>query len=102
MEGTGSGSHAFYSVQGGRVTLRVKARPGARQDAILGVRGAELVVSVRVPAEKGKANAEIVRVLSRALDVPRADVVLKVGGGSPHKVFELPASAAAALQRFRP
>jgi len=100
VERTGSSSPAFYSVQGDRVILKVKAKPGARQDAILGVRGAELLVSVRVPAEKGRANAEIIRVLSKALDVPRADVILKLGGASPHKVFELPASAAAALQRL--
>lgn len=91
---------AFFSVHGDHVILRVKAKPGARQDAILGVRGAELVVAVRVPAEKGKANAEIIRVLSKALEVHRSEVTLKLGGASPHKVFELPASAAAALQRF--
>ncbi len=92
----------FYTVHGDTLTLRVKAKPGARQDAVLGVRGAELLVSVRAVAEKGKATAEVARVIADALGVPRDSVVLKLGPASPHKVFQLPAAAAAALQRLEP
>ena len=41
------------------MTLNVKAKPGARQDAVFGVRGGELLVAVRAVAEKGRANTEI-------------------------------------------
>jgi uncharacterized protein len=92
---------SFFSPQGDHLTLRVKAKPGARQDAVLGVRGAELLVSVRAVAEKGKANAEIAKVLAKALGIPRNTVELKLGGASPHKVFQLPAEAAAALRRLQ-
>lgn len=88
----------FYTVGAHAVTVRVKAKPGARQDAVLGVRGAELLVSVRAPAEKGRANDEIVRVLAAALGVSRDSVVLKLGGASPHKVLQVPLSAAPALE----
>ena len=91
----------FFSIQGNHVILRVKAKPGARQDSVGGVRAAELLVSVRVPAEKGRANAEIVRLLAKSLGIARDEVVLKLGGSSSHKVFELPLSAAAALARIR-
>ena len=91
----------LFSVQGNHLTLRVKAKPGARQDAVLGVRGAELLVSVRAVAEKGRANAEIAKVIAKALGVPRDSIVLKLGGASPHKVFQVPAEAAAALQRWQ-
>jgi uncharacterized protein YggU (UPF0235/DUF167 family) len=62
------------------------------------VRGGELLVSVRAVAEKGKANEEIARVLAKALGVARGSVTLKLGGASPHKVFQVPVAAAAALQ----
>jgi uncharacterized protein len=88
----------FYTAHAGNITLRVKAKPGARTDAVMGVRGAELLVSVRSVAEKGKANVEIVRVIAKALGVPRDSVVLKLGGASPHKVFQVPLEAAAALK----
>jgi uncharacterized protein len=94
------GESNFYTVHGDTLTLRVKAKPGARQDAVLGVRGAELLVSVRAVAEKGKATAEVARVIADALGVPREGIVLRLGGASPHKVFQAPAAAAAALRRL--
>ncbi len=91
---------AFFSVGAGAIVLRVKAKPHAREDAVLGVRAGELLVAVRAAAEKGRANAEIVRVLAKSLGVPRDGVVLKSGVGAPHKVFVVPLEAAAALRRF--
>ncbi len=90
----------FFSVRSGCVFLRVKAKPGAHEDSILGVRGSELIVAVRVPPEKGKANAEIARVLARALGVSRDEVVLKLGGSSAHKVYTVPLAAAARLGKL--
>ena len=89
-----------FSIRSGRIFLRVKAKPGARQDSILGVRGSELVVAVRVPPEKGRANAEIARVLAGELRVPRDEIVLKLGGSSPHKVFTVPLSASPLLGKL--
>ncbi|MGA2976883.1 MAG: DUF167 domain-containing protein [Spirochaetia bacterium] len=90
----------FFSVSKAGVHLRVKAKPGARKDAVLGVHGAELVIAVRAAAEKGKANAEIVKVLSRALKVSRGSVILKTGGSSAHKIFLLPPEAADVLEEM--
>ena len=91
----------FYTAHAGNITLRVKAKPGARADAVMGIRGAELLVSVRSAAEKGKANIEVARVIAKALGVPRDSVVLKLGGASPHKVFQVPLQAAAALRELQ-
>jgi uncharacterized protein len=90
----------YFSRNGSGVSLRVKAKPGGRKDAIVGVRGNELVVEVRAVAEKGRANEGIVRILAGALAVPRSSVVLKLGAGSSHKVFQLPADAEQALRRM--
>ena len=89
----------FYTVNERGVMLRVKAKAHAREDRVLGARAGELLVSVRAPAEKGKANAEIIRVIAKALGIPRGSVTLKSGAASPHKVFEIPLAAAAALGR---
>ena len=90
----------FYSIQADSITLKVKAKPGARQDSVLEVRGAELLVSVRAVAEKGRANQEITKVLAKALGVSRGSIVLKLGGASPHKVFQVPVEAAEALRNL--
>ena len=90
----------FFTSNGKVVSLRVRAKPGARQDAVLGVRAGELVVAVRSVAEKGKANEGIVRILARTLGVPRDSVRLRMGAVSPHKVFHVPLEAIAALRRI--
>jgi uncharacterized protein YggU (UPF0235/DUF167 family) len=55
---------------------------------------------VRAPAEKGRANQEIIKLLAKTLGVPRDSVTLKLGAGSHHKVFVLPAPAIAALEKL--
>jgi uncharacterized protein len=82
------------------VLLRVKAKPHAREDGVLGVRAGELLVAVRAPAEKGKANAEVIRVIARELGLSRESVVLKSGGSSPHKIFIVPSEAVPSLQKL--
>ncbi len=89
---------SFYSVADHGVLLHVKAKPHARQDAVLGVRGGELLVSVRAAAEKGRANEAIIRVVAEALELSRTSVTLKSGGSSPRKVLLLPKEAAAAVR----
>jgi hypothetical protein len=89
-----------YSVGARGISLRVRARPGARADRVAGIRGGELLVEVRANAEKGMANAAIVKLLAETLGVPRDSVTLKIGAGLRHKVFALPAEARAALERL--
>jgi len=60
----------------------------------MGVRAGELLVSVRAPAEKGRANEQVMRVVASALGLPASAVALKSGGSSPHKVLLIPREAA--------
>ncbi len=93
-----TGQEGFYRLKADAIALRVKAKPGSSRDAVLGVRGDELMVSVRAVAENGKANKEIIRVLSDALSVRKDQVVLTLGAGASHKVFEIPLSCLSALK----
>jgi uncharacterized protein YggU (UPF0235/DUF167 family) len=88
----------FFSIRKIDILVRVKAKPGARLDAILGVRAGELLVSVRAAPEKGKANDAVILVLSRTLGIKRGDVSLRTGSGSPRKQFSVPLSARPALE----
>jgi uncharacterized protein len=90
----------LFTVGRDGISLRVKAKPGAHQDAVLGVRGGELVVAVRAIAEKGRANDGIVKVLARHFGVARDSVSIRLGGASPHKVVQLPLEAEAALRKL--
>jgi uncharacterized protein YggU (UPF0235/DUF167 family) len=80
------------------ISLKVRGKPGARADRVVGPRSGELLVEVRVPAEKGKANVEIARVLAKSLGLPSDQVTLRVGAASHHKVFLVPLECRALLE----
>jgi uncharacterized protein (TIGR00251 family) len=68
------------------VRLVVKVTPGASRDAVVGWLGDAVKVAVREPAERGRANAAVERLLAASLGVPVASVRIAAGGASPRKV----------------
>lgn len=64
----------------------MKVTPGASREGVVGWLGDAVKVAVREPAERGRANAAVARVLAAALDVPAANVRIAAGGTSPRKV----------------
>lgn len=65
--------------------LPVRARPGARRDAIVDEHGGALRVAVSAPPEDGKANDAIVRLLAEAFNRRRSTVHLIAGQTSRTK-----------------
>jgi hypothetical protein len=74
---------------GGGAILAVKVVPGASRDKVIGVLGDCLKVATSAPAEKGKANAAVARILAEALGLDRRAVSLHAGPASPRKAFLL-------------
>jgi uncharacterized protein (TIGR00251 family) len=77
----------------GGVTLAVRAQPGAKKTAIIGVIGegqeAELKIAVQAPPIEGRANSALIRFLAEKLDLPKSRVELTAGELSKSKVFLL-------------
>ena len=73
------------------VTLAVRAQPGAKKTAILGVYGegahAQLKVAVQAPPVEGRANQALIEFLAEKLSLPRSSVVLLAGELSRSKVL---------------
>ena len=67
--------------------LPVRAQPGARKTAIVGVHAGALRVAVSAPADKGKANAAIVALLADVLGCKPAQVGLLSGAAARQKRF---------------
>lgn len=70
----------------GFMRLRIKAVPGAKRDAIVGVLGDRLKVRVSAPPEDGRANRAICELIERTIGVKSARVELIVGASSAEKV----------------
>jgi uncharacterized protein len=69
---------------GCRIRLRVK--PGAKQDTLIGAYGGKLKMTVVAPPERGKANEAVARVLAGALNLATSRVRVVVGFASQDKV----------------
>lgn len=74
----------LVAVPGG-TRLRLRVHPKARKDTITGVHAGALKVSVTAPPERGKANEAVVKVLAKALDLPKQAVAIVAGETSQDK-----------------
>ena len=63
--------------------------PSSRKNEIRGVVDGALKVSVTAAAEKGKANAAIIKLLSKKLQIAKSQIVLNCGTTSSVKRFVL-------------
>jgi len=75
--------------KGGAVRFEVHAKPRASKSAVRGVRNGALDVAIAAPPVDGAANAELVRVLARALDVAPKSVAIARGDASRSKLVEI-------------
>ena len=77
----------------GGVTLAVRAQPGARKTAIVGIYGegdtAQLKIAVQAPPVEGRANDALIAFLSETFGIPKKSVELVSGELSRSKVFLL-------------
>ena len=67
--------------------LHVHATPGARRDHVGGEHDGALRVSVTAPADKGRANKAISKLLAKALGIKPADIELASGPTNRRKTF---------------
>ena len=85
---------------GDRVLVTVRVGPRAASNLVGGERDGALLVRVTASPVDGKANAAVVRVVARALDLPPSEVQLVRGATARTKVLSLPVGTGAALRRL--
>ena len=90
------------------VTLAVRAQPGAKRTAIVGIYGegiaAQLKIAMQAPPLDGRANEALIAFLAGVFKLPKNAVVLVTGESSRSKVLLLHgmtmARATAALAKW--
>jgi len=79
--------------------------PGATRSGVVGRHGSAWKLRVTAPPEQGRANAGVVRLLAKALDLREDAISLVSGRASRYKVVELSGldaeEAARRLERAR-
>ena len=75
------------------VTVAVRAQPGAKKTALVGVYGegpaAQWKIAVHAPPIEGRANTALIEFLAEFFSIPRGRVELVSGGSNRSKVFLL-------------
>jgi uncharacterized protein len=72
-----------------RTRVRLRVAPGSRTAGIVGRHGDAWKVRVTAPAEGGRANEALARLLAETLGLPRSNVILVSGHGAREKIVEL-------------
>jgi len=67
--------------------IEIKVHPASSRRGVEGIRDDRVVISVHSPPEKGKANKEALKVLSKALGVPPSSLEVLKGQSSRNKTI---------------
>jgi uncharacterized protein (TIGR00251 family) len=82
------------------VRIKLRVTPRSRADEIVGLReDGALLVRVTAPPREGEANEAVVRLLSRALGIPRTSVRIQGGARSRDKWVDVDGMDTAELRR---
>jgi uncharacterized protein (TIGR00251 family) len=79
--------------------LRLRVSPGATRSRVVGRHGEGWKIRVAAPAEDGRANDALVRLLAQTLGVSHAQVTLVSGHAARDKIVELAEADPAEIDR---
>ena len=79
-------------------TFSVRVQPRAKKNAITGVMGDALKLSVTAPPVEGRANEAVVDFFAKLLNVSRSSVTIAAGESSRNKVVRVAGITSEALR----
>lgn len=87
----------WLRISDGFVSAEIVARPGSARRGLLRIEDRGLVIGIRAPAEKGKANGELIDTIAEMAGVARSAVSILRGTSSRTKVVRIASGNAKAL-----
>jgi uncharacterized protein len=80
-------------------SFAVRVHPRARKNAVTGVLGDALKLSLTAPPAEGRANDACIGFLAEVLRLPRSSVTIAAGHASRNKVVRFVGMTASALEQ---
>ncbi len=68
---------------------RVKVKPNSKLNKIVEEDDGSLTIKLKSPPVDGKANQELIKVLSKKFGVPKSYICIKSGASSRQKLIEI-------------
>lgn len=72
-----------------RHVLEIKVRPNAGKQLIKRDKTGKIICYLKSAPEKGKANQELIKFLSKMLSIPQENVVIALGASSKNKTLSI-------------
>ena len=69
--------------------ISIKVKPNSKQQKIVEEDDGSLTIRLKSPPVDGKANEELIKVLSKKFDVPKSYIHIKSGISSRQKLIEI-------------
>jgi len=82
----------------GGASFTVKVHPRGKRNAVTGVVGDALKLSLTAPPVEGKANAACIEFLAELLNLPRSSITIAAGQSSRSKVIRVTGLTAAEVE----
>lgn len=73
----------------GEIAIRIHAKPGAKQNTITDITTDAIGVQIAAPPVDGEANTELIKFISKLLQVRKSDLNLDRGSKSREKILLL-------------
>jgi uncharacterized protein (TIGR00251 family) len=83
----------------GGVTIHVRVHPRAKKNAVTGVIGDALKLSLTAPPIEGRANEAVIDFFAELLRLPRSSITIAAGQTSRNKVVRITGISASGLER---
>jgi uncharacterized protein len=72
-----------------QTTLKVPVIPNARRNELAAISQDDVRLKVQAPAQDGKANAEVIRLLAELVGCHKSSIAIKRGERARHKIVEI-------------
>lgn len=69
--------------------IYVKVKPNSKQERVEKLSSDEFVVCVKTPAQEGKANLALIKLLSEYFDIPKSMIILVKGQKGRNKIIDV-------------
>ncbi len=80
---------SYLAQQGDDLLLRLVLQPKASRDQFVGELGDELKVAITAPPVDGKANAHLIKFLSKQFKVAKGAIIVEKGSLNRHKLVRI-------------
>lgn len=84
----------------GFIIFKCHVQPGAKRNSIIGIYSDSLKISLSAPPIEGKANKELIKYLSKILNISKNSLTLLSGEKNKNKIIQCKISKADFLKRI--